>query len=310
MTQTENLADNVVVRQPAWHGLGTVLHDEATSAAALQKAKMSWNVAQAPIQWTDADGALRVDDSYMCNYRGDTGALLGIVGGGYTVVQNADAFEFADHLIGEGVRYEVVGSNGNGKRVWLLAKMPERRILQDSYAPYLLISNGHDGRTAINVSMTPVRVACWNTMNLALARARQRWSFCHTTNVISRLAQARETLALANTYMTSLEEKVEQLASIKLQPSQEESFIRQLFPTKESVVANRHNDERIARFRSCYAESDLDNVRGTAYGLLAAMADYTSHKPLRTFKQRERHFLQTVAQPADMLTLAASLFAV
>lgn len=308
MTQT--VTQTAVVRQPAWHGLGTVVQDTATSASALLKAQLSWNVAQSPILWTDADGILRTDDSYMCNYREDTGALLGIVGRNYTVVQNADAFAFTDHLIGEGVQYEFVGSNRGGKRAWILAKMPERTILHDAYAPYLLFSNGHDGRTAINVSMTPVRVACWNTMNIALARARQRWSFSHTTNVISRLAQARETLALADIYMTTLEAHVEQLVSIKLKPSQEESFIRRLFPAKESAVAKRHNEERIARFRSCYAEVDLDNVRGTAYGFLAAVSDYTSHKYLHTAKQREKHFLQTVAQPSVMLTLAASFFAV
>jgi len=300
-----------IVRQPAWHGLGTALDNAATSAAALQKAKLSWNVAQSPVQWMESDGTLRIDDSYMCNYRDDNGALLGIVGRGYTVVQNTDAFEFADHLIGEGVQYEYVGSNKGGKRVWLLAKMPERTILHDAYAPYLLFANGHDGNTAINVCMTPMRVACWNTMNLALRNARQRWSFCHTTNVISRLGQARKTLALASTYLTELETHVEKLASIKLNRSREEAFIKQLFPApaKESTVANRNNEERIARFRNCYAASDLDNIRGTAYGLLAAVSDYTSHKHLHTNKQRERHFFQTVVQPAGLLSFASSLLA-
>ena len=227
----------MVLRQPAWHGLGTALHDAATSAVALQKAKLAWNVAQSPVQWMESDGTLRVDDSYLCNYRDDTGSLLGVVGRGYTVVQNADAFEFADHLIGEGVQYEYVGSNKGGKRVWLLAKMPERTILQDAYAPYLLFANGHDGKTAINVCMTPVRVACWNTMNLTLANARQRWSFCHTTNVISRLEHARKTLALADSYMTALEIQIEKLASIKVSRSRKEAFIKQLFPKKESAVA-------------------------------------------------------------------------
>ena len=299
-----------ILRQPAWHGLGTALHDATTSAAALQTAKLSWNVAQSPVQWMEADGTLRIDGSYMCNYRDDTGSLLGVVGRGYTVVQNTDAFEFADHLIGEGLQYEYVGSHKGGKRVWLLAKMPERTILHDAYAPYLLFANGHDGKTAINVCMTPMRVACWNTMNLALTNAKQRWSFSHTTNVISRLAQARKTLALASTYLTALEAKVEKLAAIKLDRTQEATLIKRLFPEKVSAVAQRNNEARIARFQSCYAAADLDNVRGTAYGFLAAVSDYTSHKYLHTDKQRERHFMQTVAQPAEMLTFAASLLAV
>jgi hypothetical protein len=109
--------------------------------------------------------------------------------------------------------------------------------------------------------------------------------------------------------LTALEAHVKKLASIKVSRSREEAFIKQLFPAKESAVANRNNDERIARFRNCYAESDLDNIRGTAYGLLAAVSDYTSHKYLHTHIQRERHFFQTVVQPAEMLTFAGSLLA-
>ena len=78
MLLTKTSAD--IVRQPAWHGLGTVLQNVATSADALKRAKLSWNVAQSPVQWMDTDGTLRVNDSYMCNYRDDNGALLGIVG--------------------------------------------------------------------------------------------------------------------------------------------------------------------------------------------------------------------------------------
>jgi len=116
-------------------------------------------------------------------------------------------------------------------------------------------------------------------------------------------------LALASTYLTELETHVEKLASININRAREESFIKQLFPAKESVVANRNNDDRIARFRSCYAASDLDNIRGTAYGLLAAVSDYTSHKHLLTNKQREWHFFQTVVQPAGLLSFASSLLA-
>ena len=65
-----------IVRQPAWHGLGTALHDAATSADALKRAKLSWNVAQSPVQWMDIDGTLRINDSYMCNYRDDNGAFV------------------------------------------------------------------------------------------------------------------------------------------------------------------------------------------------------------------------------------------
>jgi len=65
--------------------------------------------------------------------------------------------------------------------------------------------------------------------------------------------------------------------------------------------------ERISLFDSCYNAFDLDNVRGTAYGFLMAVSDYTSHTQVRVgheVKQRERHFMQTVMQPAPLLTTA------
>lgn len=37
--------------------------------------------------------------------------------------------------------------------------------------PYLLFSNGHDGRHAVRVAVTPIRVVCQNTLNLALRKA-------------------------------------------------------------------------------------------------------------------------------------------
>lgn len=305
----QTLTSNEDTRLPAWHRVGLNVQGARTSADVLQKAFMTWNVAQAPVQWMDMNGTLHIDDTYKCNFRDDNCRLLGIVGRDYTIVQNSDAFAFVDHLIGEGVQYERVGSLRGGARIWLLAKLLEHNILHDVFSPYLLITNGHDGRTSINVAVTPVRMACWNTLNLALQQAQQRWSFSHTLNVKSRLSLAQQTLTLARTYMAQLEARSEKLATMALSISDEEAYIKRLFPEKKSETANRNNEERIARFRNCYAVPDLDNVRGTAYGFLMAVSDYTSHKTMETQKQRESHFLRTVVQPAGLLELASSFFA-
>lgn len=47
----------------------------------------------------------------------------------YKVIQNEDAFAFTDELLGEGVCYETVGSLQEGKKVWLLARMPHEYII-------------------------------------------------------------------------------------------------------------------------------------------------------------------------------------
>jgi phage/plasmid-like protein (TIGR03299 family) len=296
-------------RLPAWDRVGLSVAGARTSTEVLRKSSLSWNVAQAPVQWFDMNNSLQVADTHRCNYRDDTGALLGIVGRDYTVVQNSDAFAFVDYLIDEGVEYEKVGWLRGGARVWMLAKMPEHKILHDAYSPYLLITNGHDGKTSVNVAVTPVRMACWNTLNVALRQSKQRWSFSHTRGVMSRLSLAQQTLSLAKSYMSELEARAEELVSIALSASDEEEYIRRLFPERETDIANKNNEERRLRFRSCYAVNDLDNVRGTAYGFLMAVSDFTSHKPVLTQRQRECHFVRTVVQPSDLLATASSFFA-
>ena len=72
----------------------------------------------------------------------------------YKVIQNREAFAFTDALLGEGVRYETVGSLQGGRKVWLLAHMPHEYIITgERISPYLLFSNTHDVSGAIKVAL-------------------------------------------------------------------------------------------------------------------------------------------------------------
>ena len=57
--------------------------------------------------------------------------------------------------------------------MWILARMPQEYIISgERISPYLLFSNTHDGSGAIKVALTPIRVVCNNTLNLALSTAK------------------------------------------------------------------------------------------------------------------------------------------
>lgn len=76
----------------------------------------------------------------------------------YQVVQNKEAFAFTDVLLGECVRYETAGSLQGGKRVFILAKFPQRFIIAgDEIMPYFVIMNSHDAGCSIKAAMTPIR---------------------------------------------------------------------------------------------------------------------------------------------------------
>lgn len=152
-------------REKPWHGLGTIVAEAPDSGEALILAGLDWKVVQKKIYTGDR----KLIHGYRANVRDTDGQLLGVVSDRYRVVQNEDAFAFTDALLGEGVRYETAGSLQSGRRVWMLAKLPnEYIILGEQVSPYLVFSNTHDGSGAIKVAMTPVRVVCSNTLNLAL----------------------------------------------------------------------------------------------------------------------------------------------
>ena len=93
---------------------------------------------------------------------------MGIVSDRYKVVQNQDAFQFTDELLGEGVTYETAGSLQIGREFWMLARMPQQYIIAgDEIAPYLVIMNSHDGGSGVKVAMTPIRVVCQNTLTIS-----------------------------------------------------------------------------------------------------------------------------------------------
>lgn len=118
-------------------------------------------------------------DNFFANVRSSDGAVLGVVSDRYQVVQNAEAFAFTDALIGgEGqVHYETAGSLMGGRKIWLLAKLPDTEIVGDKTEPYLCFSNTHDGSGAIRVCMTtgtallPTRISSTKTSEKRLANS-------------------------------------------------------------------------------------------------------------------------------------------
>lgn len=161
-----NVESMFCVRETPWHGLGTNVQEAQKSEDALIMSGLDWKVVQESI-YTPQDELI---EGYKANVRNIDRKVLGVVTDRYKVIQNEEAFAFTDELLGEGVRYETAGSLQGGKRVWLLAHMPHEYIISgERISPYLLFSNIHDGSGAIKVALTPIRVVCQNTLNLALS---------------------------------------------------------------------------------------------------------------------------------------------
>ncbi len=206
--------------RPAWHGLGVVVSKAATSAEAINFAGLNWRVEKLPNSYTWNGQTFESNDSFTI-VRADTGAKLGTVGADYKAVQNAEGFEFLDGVLSDfGARYETAGSIYGGKRVWMLAHLPNKRIEVangDVTESYVMFSNCHDGSGAAWCFPTTVRTECANTLRLANRdRSKGIW-IRHTGKVQQKMNQAKEALGLAVAAVDSYRESAEAMVSAKVE---------------------------------------------------------------------------------------------
>jgi len=284
------------VREKPWHNLGTQVMEAPESKDALRLAGLDWKVKQRDVYTEDY---VKVP-GYKVNVRDKDGTSLGIVSDKYKVVQNEDAFAFTDQLIGEGVRFETAGSLQNGKRVWILAKMPNEYVIaEDKIDPYFLIMNSHDGSSGIKACMTPVRVVCNNTLNLALNTAKRTWATKHTENIMSRMTEAQETLFMAEKYMTELGKGINELTQIKITDKKALEYMSKMFPVTEDMTTNqkKNNIRLLDDLKARYFDApDLKDVGKNAYRFVNAVSDFATHAdPIRRTKNyAENLFLKTI----------------
>ena len=291
-----NVETMFYTREKPWHGLGTRVEYALDSKEALVAAGLDWKVIQKPIMTDDGN---RIP-GFKANVRDTDQQILGVVTDRYKVVQNEDAFAFTDQLLGEGVSYETAGSLQNGRRIWMLAKLPQRYIISgDEIEPYLVFMNAHDGTGAIKAAMTPIRVVCQNTLNLALSSAKRVWSTNHAGDMNGKIMDARDSLLYAEKYMTELGKTIERMNQIKLSDQKVKEYIDALFPIYEDPTPQqvknirRMKEDMMARY---YDAPDLKDVGQNGYRFINAVSDYATHaKPLRTTANyKENLFARTV----------------
>lgn len=264
-------------RETPWHRLGTRVETAPDSREALIAAGLDWDVEQKPVYTQDG---VRVPD-YYANVRDHDQRVLGVVTKRYRVVQNREAFSFTDGLLGEGVRYETAGSLMGGRKVWILARLPEKYIIRgEQITPYMVFSNTHDGSGAIRTAMTPVRVVCNNTLNLALGTAERRWSISHTGDIEAKMEAAGKTLLLAGEYMAALGKSFEELSRKRLSDAAVEEYISLLLPVDSGASAA--TEKGILKLREdirrrYYHAPDLKGMGKNGYRFVNAAADFATH---------------------------------
>jgi phage/plasmid-like protein (TIGR03299 family) len=210
--------------------------------------------------------------------------LLGVVSRRYQLLQNVDAFEFFDPIVGEKKAYfETAGVLGGGERVWVMAKMPEamRIVPNDECLKYLLLSNSHTGDGSITVKFTMVRVVCQNTLMMAMDDGQKAYRVRHSKKMQFRLEELADFLAITQEVFLKAEECFRQLAKIQIIENRLESYFEAVYP---KTAAQKKKGDKPARWdllRGIFeGQPDLQSpgVRGTLWGAYNAVTRFEDYK--------------------------------
>ena len=277
-------------RTPAWHGLGTVFEEEVSTKEMLELANLQdWNVRLEEVAIPDGFSS---DKTY--NYVARTNPfdktqtdILGVVGERYRILQNEELFDFGDALLDGGGRWETAGSIKGGRQVFGSLALERETVLDptgvsDKVNSYLLVNTSHDGSIAIQASVTPVRVVCANTLNLALGSGvgrnrtvKQSYKIRHTQTASGKIQAAREALGLANAYMDEFDKLAQEMIQQEISNDKFQDIIRMAYPMPEADKKGALSkwNTKLELIEDIYQGQYNNTITGTAWGALNALTE-------------------------------------
>jgi phage/plasmid-like protein (TIGR03299 family) len=275
---------------PAWHNLANRIFakdEEVTTQLMLDEAKLSnWNVRLSPItdhispEWNDVSNSHLVLRTNPFNGGTD---VLANVGKRYKVVQNEELFAFADsiHDADPNCRWESAGSLRSGKVVFGTVEIPRTMVLDpqganDETKLYLIVWTSHDGSVAVQAAVTPVRVVCQNTLNLAMRNAKQSFKIRHTQTAEGKIQIARETLGLTLGYFDEFEKQAQELFATEVTDKKFHDIIRAIYPKpeKDTKGALTKWENKVTLIDDLYFNSPTQaNIKGNAWGVVNALTE-------------------------------------
>lgn len=302
----------VAAHESAWHQLGTTLDHNFTADEAMTHGYLGgWNVRKSPVFTVDEQGrqlpivgrnAVLRDNPFT---PGKTD-VLGEVGDVYHIIQNEEHAALLDALVDEsGAHFETAGSLDGGRKVFITMKMPGHMKIGgvDQVDNYIAAVNSHDGSTKFTIMVTPVRIVCANTMNLAFRNHSNRYQVRHTKGAQKMLVgEARRALDLTFSYLDSFQEQAEELINITMTQSRFEQIVTEEFGPGEdaSVAARTRSDRKVEEMLDLFSHANTQaGVRDTAWAGLNALTEWADHmSPVRGDDRDNTRAMKSVLDPS------------
>jgi phage/plasmid-like protein (TIGR03299 family) len=242
----------------------------------LQRAHVDWTVTKTPIYLPSG----QVIPGNFANVRSDNGRPLGIVGNRYQIIQNQHGLDLFDACAAKGaIEYGKAGTFKGGAIVWLQAKLPNSLdIAGDEVGRYLLLANTHDGSGTLRILITPIRIACRNTLTMAL-RAANGITIRHTFAAQSKVQEAINIIEHANRFYDEFGVAARTLHRRQMTTGAMRDYAEKVFPIvgealRPSARLEGTRDRVIDLFETGQGHFA---IRGTAWAAYNAVAEYVDH---------------------------------
>lgn len=268
------------LREPAWHGLGTVIDKEITDYLEFMEYAhlRDWDIRLIPIVGA---GRSETEAFEVVRTNPIDGGIdrLGIVGERYGIAQNEDTFKLLQSLH-DGARWETGGSLKGGKVVFGSIAYDREIILDpsgvaDKTTSYLLIHTSHDGSTAVGGGVTPIRVVCANTLNIAVGNIKNTFKIRHTKSVEERMKVEAELWRDTNKYLDVFEADAKALFEQNVTDEQYFGIVTDMFPKPEKDVKGAFTkwEKRQEIYSQAWKGGPNAGIRNTGWGAFNALTE-------------------------------------
>ena len=287
-------------RKSPLEGVGTTIVEDKDLNQIMEEAGLKYTVEKVqnfdpegdPVdswstRWIDADGRKH----YLGNGLSKQ----------YTVLQNYEAFDFINGLLGD-VKIENAGTIDDGRRSFICASTEPIKIMDDEIKPYLVFQNSFDRSTGVNIILTPIRVWCSNCMSLAIKQAANKLTIKHRTTIHDNLWVAHKVLLKNTEYLNAVKDEMEELATMHFNRRQFVDGLvvailkmMGLYDEDGNPIDKKRNSGLAESYReamlAAWSANDLSNYKDTAFAGIQAIMDFESHRaPLKNADNPEMMF--------------------
>ena len=216
------------------HGLGFEVSPNEPPEVWRRQANMMWENVKIPAlyRW---EGSIRNSDQFFIA-RNDNGNILSprTVSPDYWVHSIGDIIGFMSDLCKEaGYQMETLISIQGGRKITALAKASADTVVgrtgysyiggnQDVIQNYVLITTSFDGTLKTTITITRVRVVCWNTLLIALGEGLEVLRVSHRAKF--RPESVHEQLGFIEESHQPFIDLASEMAEVRLDDEQREDF--------------------------------------------------------------------------------------